>query len=89
MTSVMAIGNPELKDTPAWFPKYQLLNSPWENPKKGRIRNRPIMILAFKNAGIKMSKREAVSSSRFGLVKANVMIYLNITIDNKNGGKLS
>ena len=77
----IVMGGPELKVTPVpgnAHPKYQLLNSPWENPKKGIDKIRPIMILAFKVFEMKKRKREEVASSRYGLDHANVMIYFNI-----------
>lgn len=43
---VKATGDPELKVTPACFPKYQLLNSPWEN-KEVEIKNVMINIAIF------------------------------------------
>ena len=40
-------GIPVLKLTPALVPKYQLLNSPWENPKNGIRRDKPRRIQIF------------------------------------------
>ena len=38
---VKAIGTPKLNVIPACSPKYQLLNHPWEEPKKGSESNNP------------------------------------------------
>jgi len=35
---VIRTGDPELKVIAFWLPKYQLLNSPWEKTKQGKIR---------------------------------------------------
>jgi hypothetical protein len=47
------------------------------------------MILAFNLSRIEKRQREELSSSRYGLINANVMINICITLDNHIVSRLS